>query len=422
MEILKIKGNAHLGGSIRVHGAKNSVLPILAASLIINGTSVIHNCPNLSDVKITLDILNHLGAKTKREQDTIIVDSTNIVKSNIPEMLMREMRSSIIFLGSICSRTGSAVMFLPGGCEIGLRPIDIHLNALSELGYLVDFDGHNIICNKRNVKATKIALPFPSVGATENIILASCLIDGTTYIVNAAREPEIEDLVLFLNKAGAKISGAGSTVIKIEGVKSLSSVEHTIIPDRILASTFMSASVITKSKLKLDDVVIKHLSPVIPVFKEMGCEFKTDNNSLVIDPPSVCNEVKMIKTMPYPGFPTDCQAPVMACLTTSNGTSVINETIFESRYKHISQLNRFGADITVHDKIAIIKGVESLHSTNACCTDLRGGASVVICALAAQGESTISEIQHIDRGYESIEKQFASIGAEIKRIKDEKEE
>lgn len=419
MQYLKIKGKAQLEGVANIHGAKNSVLPILASTVLIKGESVIHNCPDLSDVQVTVDILKHLGATVNRQNDTLIINTSNIVNSHIPEALMQEMRSSIIFLGSLSSRTGKATMFLPGGCEIGLRPIDLHLKGLSQLGYNIGFDGHNITCTQNNVMGAKIVLPFPSVGATENIILASVLAKGTTTIINAAREPEIEDLSCFLNKAGAQIQGAGTTTITINGVSRLNSVEHTVIPDRILATTMMSASAITNSPLVLNNICVSHLLPIIPVFDEMGCKISVDNNFLKINPSPQLKKVRRIKTMPYPGFPTDCQAPVMAALTISKGTSIINETIFESRYKHISQLNRFGADISVHDKIAVINGVKFLHSTSACCTDLRGGAAVVIAALAAEGESKIHDIHHIDRGYEKIENQLSAIGADIKRIKDE---
>lgn len=419
MEILQINGNSRIGGEIDVHGAKNSVLPILAGSVLINGTSVIHNCPRLSDVEVTVSILKHIGAKVIREGNTLVIDTSDINKCDIPEELMQEMRSSIIFLGSLSSRLGKACMYLPGGCEIGLRPIDLHLKGLTSLGYSISFDGHNICCNKGNVKANRIVLPFPSVGATENIILASVLTAGKTTIINAAREPEIADLANYLNKAGAKISGASTPVIEVEGVERLNSVEHTVIPDRILATTLMCAAAITSGELSLNKVSPSHLMPVLPVFDEMGCKLFVDKNKIKIRTPRRLRRVKKIETQPYPGFPTDCQAPVMAALTVAKGTSIINETIFESRFKHISQLRRFGADIEVNDRVAIVNGTKSVHSAEVVCTDLRGGAAVVIEALAADGVSTIKNIEHIDRGYEGIEKQLSLIGADIKRINNE---
>lgn len=419
MEFLQINGGKELGGVANVHGAKNSVLPILAGCVLVSGTSVIHNCPRLSDVDVTINILKHLGASVKIEKDTLIIDSTSITKSDIPQALMQELRSSIIFLGSVLSRTGNASMYLPGGCEIGLRPVDLHLKGLQSLGYAVDFDGNVIRCYRENVKATEVVLAFPSVGATENIILASVFARGRTVIVNAAKEPEIEDLINFLNKAGAKISGASTPVIEIEGVDRLHSVEHTVIPDRILATTLMCAGAITSSELRVNNINASHLTPVFPVFKEMGCEIYLDYNSLTIKPAKRLRRVKRIETSPYPGFPTDCQSPIMAVLTKARGTSVINETIFEERFKHISQLNRFGADIIVNGNSAIISGVKELHSADVVCTDLRGGAAVVVEALCADGVSTIKNISHIDRGYERIEEQLSLIGADIKRIKDE---
>lgn len=417
MEILQINGKSRISGEIDIHGAKNSVLPILAGSVLINGTSVIHNCPNLSDVEVTVSILRHIGAKVIREGTTLIVDASSIDKCDIPEELMQEMRSSIIFLGSLSSRLGKACLYLPGGCEIGLRPIDLHLKGLTSLGYSVSFDGHNICCTKSSVKSNKIVLPFPSVGATENIILASALTQGKTTIINAAREPEITDLANYLNKAGAKISGASTPIIEIEGVKELTSAEHTVIPDRILAATLMCSAAITSGELILNKVSPSQLMPVIPVFDEMGCKIFLDKYSLRIKPPKRLRRVKKIETQPYPGFPTDCQAPVMAALTTAKGTSIIKETIFESRFKHISQLRRFGADIEVNDRVAVINPTKDIHSAEVVCTDLRGGAAVVIEALAANGVSIIKNIEHIDRGYERIENQLSSIGADIKRIK-----
>lgn len=417
MEMLEIKGKAKLGGEIDIHGAKNSALPILAATILIKGESVIHNCPMLSDVLTTVEILKTLGAEVKIENNTIIVNSQDINSYYISEALMHEMRSSIIFLGSLTARQGKACLFLPGGCEIGLRPVDLHLKGLKSLGYSIYFDGNNICANNANAKANRIVLSFPSVGATENIILASVLLKGKTTIINAAREPEITDLINFLNSAGANIKGASTPVIEIEGVDSLHSTEHTVIPDRICATSFMSSAVITSSELKLNKVCLSHLSPVFPIFDEMGCKIYLDNNSLAIKPPRNVRKVKSIQTQPYPGFPTDCQAIVMVPLTIANGTSIIEETIFESRYKHISQLCRFGADICVKDSVAIINGVKNLHPASVVCTDLRGGAAVVIEALAAEGTSTVKDIFHIDRGYENFEKQLSSIGADIKRIK-----
>lgn len=421
MELLQIKGKQKLGGEISLHGAKNSVLPILAATVLVRGKSVIHNCPMLSDVKYTIEILKYLGADAVIEGDTVTVDSTNICRHNIPKYLMEEMRSSIIFLGALASRCGNACLYLPGGCDIGLRPIDFHISGLKSLGYSILFDGNDICCVNKNASSNTVVLPFSSVGATENLILASVFLSGRTQIVNAAREPEIADLIAFLNKCGAKIKGASTPIIEIIGVDKLHGCEHTVISDRILASTLMSAAAVTSSEIRIKNVIPSHLMPVLPVFDQMGCDMYLDSNSLSIKGPKRLRRVKKIETMTYPGFPTDCQAVVMAALTEARGTSVIRETIFENRFKHVSQLMRFGADIIVNDRSAIINGVSSLHGADVVCTDLRGGAAVVICALDAEGVSLVKNISHIDRGYEKIENQLSLIGADIKRIQYETE-
>ncbi len=420
MEKLIINGAKKLQGEISVHGAKNSVLPILAATLLIKGISVIHNVPQLTDVDASIRILEYLGAKVKREESTLIVDANEITENTIPEEMMREMRSSIIFLGSLLSRTKEAYICYPGGCDIGIRPIDLHLSSLRKLGAVITENGNCLCCKNQNSHGAKIILTFPSVGATENIIIAAAVSKGKTTIINAAREPEISDLAAFLNSCGAKIFGAGEGTIEIEGVSSLYPCAHSIIPDRVVAATYMSAAAACADELVIKNIRSQHLSPVMPVFMEMGCKLYVDRNDLKIVSPKRLKRVRMIKTMPYPGFPTDCQSVVMAALIKSYGTTVINESIFESRFKHISELNRFGADITVNDRSAIISGVKNIYGANVYCTDLRGGASMVIAALSAEGKSTVGDIYHIDRGYEKIEENLARIGADIKRTDNEK--
>ena len=422
MDKLIINGGKKLGGEISVHGAKNSVLPILASTLLIKGESVIKNVPSLTDVDASVRILEYLGAKVKREADTLTVDAREITKNSVPEDMMREMRSSIIFLGSLLSRTKEAVICYPGGCDIGVRPIDLHLSALKKLGAVITENGSCLHCKAQSFHGAKIILTFPSVGATENIIIASVLAKGRTTIINAAREPEISDLAAFLNSCGARIFGAGEGTVEIEGVESLSPCEHTVIPDRIETATYMCAAALNANELMVKNVRIRHLYPVLPVFSEMGCKLGFDDDSVKISSPKRLKRVKHIKTAPYPGFPTDCQAIVMAALLKSYGVSVISESIFEGRFKHISELNRFGADIAVNDRSAIINGVKSLYGANVYCTDLRGGAAMVIAALAAEGKSSIRDIYHIDRGYEKIEENLALIGADVKRVSDEKEE
>ncbi|MGN0521336.1 MAG: UDP-N-acetylglucosamine 1-carboxyvinyltransferase [Eubacterium sp.] len=422
MDKFVINGQKRLGGEIKLHGAKNSALPILAATILVKGECVIHNCPNLSDVKTTVKILEDLGCIVKRQADTVIVDATDIKGNKIDEAVMRTMRSSIIFLGSLVSRTGSALIYFPGGCDIGNRPVDLHLKALKNLGATVCENGSSISCTAKSITGSKIILPFPSVGATENIIIAAAVSRGRTTIINPAREPEISDLADFLNHCGARIYGAGETTIEIEGVKELHPCEHRIIPDRILASTYMSACAATGGEIIIDDIRPTHLSPVFPAFNEMGCKLYLDKKQLKIEAPKRLRRVKMIKTMPYPGFPTDSQSPVVAALAGARGTSIVKENIFENRFRYVSELNRFGSDIEINDKIAIINGVKELHGANVNATDLRGGAALVIAALSANGTSTVNCINHIDRGYESIEKALSSLGADIKRIDYEKKE
>lgn len=419
MEIFKISGQVPLKGEVELHGAKNSALPILCACVLVKGECEIHNCPDLSDVRTTIRILESLGCKVKRQGDTVTVDSSEITGSQIDENVMRTMRSSILFLGSLVSRTGCASIYLPGGCDIGARPVDMHISALKSLGATVKENGSSITCCADKITGTKIILPFASVGATENIMIAAAVSVGRTTIVNPAREPEICDLAEFLNKCGARIYGAGESIVEIEGVSSLHPCEHRIIPDRILASTYMSACAITGGDIVINDVRPTHLSPVFPVFGEMGCRLYLEHNKLKIQAPKRLRRVKMIKTMPYPAFPTDSQSLVTAALTVARGTSVVKENIFENRFRFVNQLNRFGADVQVEEQMAVINGVKSLHGADVYATDLRGGAALVIAGLAAEGNSIVRSIKHIDRGYAEFEKRLQQLGAEIKRVKDE---
>ena len=421
MEVLKINGGIPLTGAVKLHGAKNSSLPILSASILVNGVTTIHNCPNLSDVRETLKIIEELGASVSFEDNTAVIDATNINKSEIAESTMRLMRSSILFLGSLLSRNKQASIYLPGGCDIGVRPIDLHIKSLKRLGASIKENGSHIECTAQRFIGAKIILPFPSVGATENIMIASAVSKGKTTIVNPAREPEICDLADFLNKCGARIYGAGESVIEIEGVTQLHPCEHTIIPDRILASTYMSACQITGGDVLLENVKPTNLNPIFPVFNEMGAALYLKDNTLRIKAPKRSKRVRMIKTMPYPGFPTDSQSIIIACLSVSKGTSVVSENIFENRYRFVSEFNRFGSDIEVNNKLAIVNGVKELHPANVYSTDLRGGAALVIGALGASGESTVNNISLIDRGYEKIEDNLKLLGADIKRINDEKQ-
>jgi UDP-N-acetylglucosamine 1-carboxyvinyltransferase len=406
-------------GELPVHGAKNSALPILTSAVLCDTPSVIHNCPDLSDVDASCSILRYLGCTVKRESSnsTVRIDAAGAEKYDIPVELMREMRSSIVFLGAICARLGRARISFPGGCELGPRPIDLHLAALRQLGVVIEEDHGWLNCyTLGRLHGANIALSFPSVGATENIMLAAAKAQGTTVVINAAREPEIADLANFLCRCGAKITGAGESVMTIEGVETLQGCEYSVMPDRIVAATYMAAAAITGGNLLLKGVSVSHLSPVIPVFREMGCTVDTFEDKLSIKRSGVLRPVKYVRTMPYPGFPTDAQAPVMAVSTLARGTSIFIENIFENRYKHAAELVRLGARIKTEGKVAIVEGVERLYGAPVEATDLRGGAALVVAALAAEGETVITGLRHIDRGYELIEKALAGAGAEITRL------
>lgn len=421
MSKLVIEGGNRLSGEIDIQGAKNSALPILASTILSKGESVIHNCPDLSDIDITIKILTYLGCRVKKDKDVLTIDSSKINRCDIPDNLMREMRSSIIFLGAVLSRTGSAKLSFPGGCELGPRPIDLHLKALRNMGVSINDEGGTIDCNiKSGLKGARIALSFPSVGATENIILAAVLAEGITVITNAAREPEIVDLAEYLISCGAKISGAGEGSITIEGVSKLSASEHYVIPDRIAAVTFMSAAAVTDGEIKLNNIIPSHLDQIIPMFEEAGCDirYEVDNlkKCLVLKSAGDLQAIKIVRTMPYPGFPTDAQAPIMAMTTVSKGTSVFVENIFESRYKHVGELLRLGANIKVEGKVAVVEGVKKLSGAPINAPDLRGGAALIIAALAAYGTTTITNLNYIDRGYQFIEKDLRSLGANIRRV------
>lgn len=414
---LVIQGGNKLNGEVYIHGAKNSVLPILSATICCAGECVIHNCPKLSDVDVTIKILEYLGARVKREDDNLTIDTTNVNKYDIPDLLMREMRSSIVFLSSIISRFKKAKLSFPGGCELGPRPIDLHLKALQQMGLVIE-ENHGVLdCRvDGRLRGAHVALSFPSVGATENIMIAASLAEGETVITNAAREPEICDLADYLIKSGAKIKGAGEGTVIIEGVKTLNSTEHNVIPDRIAATTFMAAVSSTGGNIILNNVIPSHLNSTIPIFKEAGCNLKCFDNKINIISDKKLKPIKIVRTMPYPGFPTDAQAPIMAMTCLAKGTSVFVENIFESRYKHVGELLRMGAKIKVDSRVAVVEGIEMFSGASVKADDLRGGASLIVAGLAAEGFTEISKVNYIDRGYENIETTLNSIGANIKRI------
>ena len=416
LEKIIIQGQKRLSGEIEVHGPKNSALPILAATALVNGVSEIHNCPRLSDVDAAINILTHLGCKVTREGHTVTVDSTGMNGCEIPDDLMREMRSSVVFLGAILGRAGEAKLSTPGGCEIGLRPIDLHISAMEQLGaQLTENAGKLMFQVPQGLHGARITLTFPSVGATENIIIAAATAKGRTVLTNAAREPEISDLADFLNACGARIHGAGDSTV----VEALHGTGHTVIPDRIAASTYLLAGAMTQGKICVKDIIPAHLGALLPVMKEAGCDLTVSGRWICMSAPPRLRRVKMTRTMPYPGFPTDVQAPLSAMLTIADGTSVIVENIFESRYKHAGELVRFGAKISVEGRTEVIEGVPYLTGVHTVAPDLRGGFALILAGLAAHGETTVCGVEHIDRGYEAPECVLQALGADIKRIQED---
>lgn len=413
MSKIVVNGGKPLSGVVKIHGAKNAVLPILAATVMTGGVHTIQNCPALSDVSTTVEILQELGARVEREGDTLIVDTGGEMQSFIPERLMRKLRSSIIFMGAILARKKEAKISAPGGCELGPRPIDLHIKALRELGAQIEEEHGYLICRAQNLKGTDIHLDIPSVGATENIMLAACAAKGTTVVSNAAREPEIEDLANYLNSMGARISGAGTSTIVIEGGNALSAAEYRVMPDRIVAATYLCAAAATGGNITVTDVCTEHLSAVLAVLSDCGCRIKKEKNKVTLAAPQIIKSPGSIKTMPYPGFPTDAQSLFLAMLAKSDGTTLITETIFESRFKAAGELLRMGAKISVDSRVAVVKGSKKLSGACVTAQDLRGGAALVVAALAADGRTEINSPEFIYRGYEKLEENLKTLGADI---------
>jgi len=408
-----IKGGDKPEGEVIISGSKNASLPIIAATILNGGKTTLYNVPKIHDTEMMFEILKKIGGKVVKKDNKVIIDTNNINKYEIPDDLMRQMRSSVIFVGSIIGKYRKAKFSYPGGCDIGTRPIDLHLKAFEKLGINISKNYGNISCSCDKIIGENIDLEFPSVGATENAILASCLAEGKTIITNAAREPEIIDLQNFLNKMGAKVKGAGSNKIQIEGVKHLKDVSYNVMPDRIEAGTFLCMAAMTNGNLNIKKVEPSHITPIKDKLEETGCKLNVEKNEIQITAPKKLKAVD-IKTMPYPGFPTDMQSIFATALTTSKGTSIIVENIFENRYKYIQELIRMGAKIKIEGRTAIIKGVKKLYGTNVTATDLRGGAAMVLAGISAKGITTIENIEYILRGYEKFDKKIKDLGIDIK--------
>lgn len=416
MEKLVIEGGRPLSGTIKIHGAKNAALPILAASMMADGMVTIVNVPELSDIQVMLDILRALGCQAEHKGDTVRLNTSTSHSSHIPESLMSQMRSSIFLMGPLLARFGSVQVYQPGGCAIGERKIDLHLRGLKALGAEIEESGNTIICTTKGLKGTEISLDYPSVGATENIMMAACMADGLTTISNAAREPEIQDLQNFLNAMGAEIIGAGTDTITVKGVSALNPCTYRVIPDRIVAGTFMVAAAVTKGNVTLENVNPSHLTSVIHVLKRAGVQIVIDGDIINVSSLARSKAVERIVTSPHPSFPTDLQSQIMVLLSLADGLSIVKETVFEGRFKHVDELSRMGADIRVDLNSAFIKGVPRLYGATVEATDLRAGAALVIAGLAAHGTTVVEQIHHIDRGYDRIEQMLARLGAQIHRF------
>ncbi|MBO8136628.1 MAG: UDP-N-acetylglucosamine 1-carboxyvinyltransferase [Desulfotomaculum sp.] len=411
-----VVGGSSLKGTVKVNGSKNASLPILAGTLLCAGKVTINNVPKLQDIKNMKDVLIYLGAQVKDEGRKLVVDCINVQSLEISEELMRRMRASNLVLGPLLARFGNVKISYPGGCNIGSRPMNLHLKGLKAMGAEIkEKYGYITARVPSRLKGAEIHLDVPSVGATENLMMAATLAEGVTLIRNAAKEPEIVDLQKFLNAMGAQIKGAGSDTLEIKGVSRLEPAEHTVIPDRIEAGTYMVAAAITKGDVTVTNVISSHLDPIIAKLKEAGVKVTVNKNSVRVEGADRLKAVD-IKTMPYPGFPTDMQPQMMALLTVADGTSVITETIFENRFKHVPELRRMGADIHLEGNTAIVRGVPSLSGAFVEVSDLRAGAALVLAAMVAEDGTVINNIEHIDRGYERMEKKYNALGARIIRI------
>lgn len=414
-----IRGGNRLSGSVKVDGAKNAVLPILAASILASeGTSVIEDVPWLTDVETISEVIIALGAEVRREGDSVLhIDSQNVNEWIADESLVRKMRASFLVMGPLLARMGRARVALPGGCAIGARPVDQHIKGFQALGAEVEVGrGHvEARINGKRLKGTRIYLDIQSVGATQNIMMAAALAEGKTIIENAAKEPEIVDLANYLNAMGANVRGAGTDVIRIEGVEAMHGANHTVIPDRIQAGTFLIAAAMTGGDVYVEGAISNHLKPVIAKMKEAGIKIEEDVTGIrAIGGPGM--KSLDVKTLPYPGFPTDMQAQMMSLLTVLPGNSLVTESVFENRYMHVAELQRMGADIKIEGRTAMVTGVPFLTGASVAASDLRAGAALVIAGLGAQGETEVNGLHHIDRGYLTFEDKLRVIGADIVRV------
>ena len=417
MDTYIIDGGERLYGKLQAQSAKNTVLPLLAASVLTDEQVKIRGVPTISDVENMLRILSEVGCQVKRKSDCAVIDSSNAVSHEIPPRLTKELRSSVFMLGSVLTRFRRAKISYPGGCDIGLRPIDLHLAGLKRLGVKITEEGGYIECEADRLIGAEILLDFPSVGATENIILAAVKAEGITVIRNAAKEPEIVDLQNFLNAMGANVRGAGGGTVVIEGVKRLHGIEYNPIGDRIEAGTYLIAAAICGGEIEINGVPPENIAALLHKLRENGCKIHTKNDKIILTSNGKLKSVDLVETMPFPGFPTDLQAQYSALCCTAKGTTLVVENLFETRYKYAAELKRMGADVTVRGRTAVIRGVEKLHGAKVTASDLRGGAALVVAALGAEGQSTVMDLSHIDRGYADFEYKLKKLGAKIRRVR-----
>ena len=417
MDKFVINGGEKLCGKLQAQGAKNAVLPLLAASVLTDEQVEIRGVPQIRDVENMLHILTEVGCTVKRQKACAVIDSSSAVSHEIPTRLTKELRSSVFMLGSVLTRFHRAKISYPGGCDIGLRPIDLHLSGLKRLGVkIVEKDGY-IHCEAQRLQGADILLDFPSVGATENIILAAVKAEGITVIRNAAKEPEIVDLHQFLNAMGANVRGAGGGTIVVEGVKRLHGVDYTAMGDRIEVGTYLVATAICGGEIETSGVPAENLAALLHKLRENGCKIHTKNDKIILYSDGKLKSVDLVETMPFPGFPTDMQAQYSALCATAKGSTLVVENLFETRYRYAAELKRMGADITVRGRAALIRGVEKLHGASVTASDLRGGAALVVAALKAEGQSLVVDLSHIDRGYADFEGKLRKLGAKIKRVR-----
>ncbi len=415
MDKIVVSGGRPLHGDVQISGAKNAALPVLTAALLTEEPCTFSNIPDLVDIKTACKLLRNMGVEIEGA-GTVKISAEKITESVAPYDLVKTMRASILVLGPLVARTGKARVSLPGGCAIGARPVNLHIKALQDMGATVDLQEGYIEARAGRLKGADIYFDLPTVTGTENIMMAATLAEGTTVLNNAAREPEIVNLAEVLRGMGAKINGAGTDVITITGVSKLSGTEAAIIPDRIEAGTFMIAAGITGGEINVLGCIPQHLEALINKLRDTGMKIQPIEGGLRVAAGSKISSVD-VKTLPHPGFPTDLQAQIMAYLCVGSGLSVITETVFENRFMHVSELMRMGADITIQGGSAVVRGVPALNGAQTMATDLRASASLILAALVARGETEISRVYHIDRGYENIEKKFSALGADIKRVK-----